>query len=175
MKSRTTFGLIAFFLTFGISASLVGLLFGFPKVTRHGYHANHTAAAISIESVLDKDIRFGEIRRRSQVRLAREIGGTNGKLEIPLGPPEHASIIGRYTSDAAGIDIARTPADFKYAWAKHMQAWDRYTVYSKALAAGANENLSSLNYDPDEINDTYHQVLRIAQRYGAHIKPRYLR
>lgn len=172
---RITFGIIAFFLTFGISASIVGLLFGFPKVGRDRHHAHHSSEAVTIENVLDQDIRYGEFRRRSEVRLAREAGGNNQRLVIPAGTPEHARIIERYYSSMAGIDVSRTPADFKYAWKKHMEAWNGAVGYTNALAAGDLETSNFKDYDPQEINETYYQVLRIAKRYGSHIKARYLR
>ena len=172
---RITFGILAFFLTFGISVSLVGLLFGLPKVNRDHHHAGHSPGALRIENVLDQDIRYGETRRQAEVRLAQNLGGDHHRLEIPVGSLDHAKIIGQYSSNQAEIDVSGTPSDFRYAWNRHLEAWEKFTVYSKTLAKGNTSNSRSINYDPEEINETYYQVLRIAKRYGAHIKPRYLR
>lgn len=170
---RITFGIIAFFLTFGISTALVGLLFGFPKVSSHRHHAHHSPEALSIEYVLDQDISYGEYRRNSEVRLARS-QGLERRLVIPIGSAEHARIVDRYASKASAIDASATPPDFRYAWNRHMKEWAKFSAFTNALANREAE-YSGLSDNTAEINETWGQVIRIARRYGVHIKPRYLR
>ncbi len=165
--------MLAFFLTFGISTALVGLLFGFPKVSRHHHHAHHSPEALSIEYVLDRDISYGEDRRNSEVRLARGLG-LERRLVIPVGSSDHARIVERYASKASAIDASATPPDFRYAWNRHMKAWTKFSAYTNALANREVE-YSGLSDNTEEINETWGQVIRIARRYGVHIKPRYLR
>ena len=168
---RITLGIIAFFLTFSVSAVLVGLLVGFPKVNRSHLSYNSTAAR-NIKAVIEADISNGEVRRRAEYRLRLRFE-SESRTDV-RSSSEHASIVSRYASKSAGIDVSRTPADFRYAWNRHMKAWKNQAAYSNALANNEVE-FSSLSDHTTEINDTWAQVIRIARRYGVRIKPRYLR
>lgn len=170
---RTIFGIITFFLTFGISFSLVGLLFGFPEIGHS--HSAHSHAARNIESVLDADMRIGDARRIAKSRLYFESKRVAQKGELSSMQKEkfvsrYGSIIGEYSDGLSAISTSHVPADFAYAWKKHVEAWNK-----EAKQSGVRGPSDSSSAETSEINTTWKQVIRIARRYGVHIKPRYMR
>ncbi|MCO6511796.1 MAG: hypothetical protein J5I65_13480, partial [Aridibacter famidurans] len=63
--------------------------------------------------------------------------------------------------------------DLRYAWREHMEAW---LAHDKLLdGAGASDDAFFVRYREStrEINETWHQVLRIAERYGANTRGMY--
>ncbi|MDH3493065.1 MAG: hypothetical protein OEM82_05905 [Acidobacteriota bacterium] len=173
--NRFVIGIITFFLTFGISTSLVGLLFGFPEVGRSYSASSH--AARNIQRVLDADVRNGESRRLSEVKLYRLMKRMTKHGKMPAVDGEefvnrHQSIISAYTDKSSSIDVSHTPADFQYAWKKHMDAWSAEVESTRNRSFG---DVFGAKDEPSEINATWMQVLRIAKRYGVPIRSRYMR
>jgi hypothetical protein len=145
--NRYTYGILTFFITFGLSFSLVGLLFGFPQVNLETRHTFNPSARAKIISVIEQDMRNGDPRRLVERRIARKnVSNSTTKAEVM----EAGQI---YAAASSSIDVSGTPADFQYAWNRHMKAW--------------RENSA-------DINPTWLQVLRIARRYGVPIKRRYM-
>lgn len=173
--NRFIIGIITFFLTFGISTSIVGLLFGFPEVSHS--HSSSTLASRNIQKVLDNDVRYGEDRRRAEFRLYQDIKrvAIDGQLnadDAGIFKIKRAKIVENYTDLSSAINVSQTPSDFQYAWKQHMDAW------SKEVQLVRSRDLFEENKSEDglsEVNATWYQVLRIAKRYEAPIKARYLR
>ena len=146
--NRYTYGILTFFVTFGLSFSLVGLLFGFPQMNLETRRSFNPSARAKIINVIEQDMRNGDPRRLVERRIARS-NVSNGETKAEL-----LEALEIYATASSSIDVSGTPADFQYAWKKHMKAW--------------RENSA-------DINPTWHQVLRIARRYGVPIKRRYMR
>ncbi len=169
--NRFILGIGAFILTFGISTSLVGLFFGFPKLDPSH---SHSAKSSKIMRVLDRDIDYGERRRNDVLRLAlknKAEGLTYADTEMS---EEFAVITTRYVDDMSAIDTSGTPADFAYAWNEHVAAWNEHEKHLRSMHnpdSGPNHH----RVETDRISETYFQVLRIAKRYGVPMKARYYR
>lgn len=170
--NRSILGIGAFILTFGISTSLVGLFFGFPKLDPS--HSHDHGAKTKIMRVLDRDINYGELRRNDVVRLARENQAKGITIEETQLTGEFAVITERYVEDLSAINTSGTPADFAYAWNEHVAAWNARVKFLKSVNDHKGET-PVLSEDEDRISDTYFQALRIAKRYGAPMRARYFR
>ena len=174
--NRFTIGIITFFLTFGFSTALVGLLFGFPEVNLS--QSATSQAGRNIQNVLDRDVRYGEARRRSATILIRgmkRVASRQGTITEDQGVEfvrEYSRIVETYSDLSSGIDASNTPADFQYAWKQHMDAWALEAKEASMRRFGDEVNTDE---DSSEINSTWRQVLRIAERYGVPIKARYRR
>ena len=143
--NRFIIGIITFLLTFGISTSLVGLLFGFPELGQSHSSGNHVVR--NIQKVLDSDIRYGETRRRLEMRLSYEMKrlakkGQIGEEQGDAFVAKHAAIIESYADQSSAIDVSHTPADFRYAWKQHMDAWSKEAKDSSARRFGSREELA---------------------------------
>lgn len=166
-------GFIAFTLTFGLSASLVGILFGFPQpevksyVSDYRYDSVHTN---KIERFLKRDVRNGDLRNDAAFDLFA------GEESIK----EYRKSVNDYYIKSSSMNDSNMPEDFKYAWREHMNAWKDQASYLNSLEDNADilgTNPSAKNYsdNTDEINKTWYQVLRIADRYGVDIDRSYYR
>jgi hypothetical protein len=165
-------GIIAFIITFGLSVTTVGLLFGFPKAeTNHQVYNNYSSSAkYKIKSLITRDVRNGYYRNLK----VRKIDGYMNMSETELYNNDvYQKSINEYVRRSATISDAGLPDDFKYAWRMHMKAWKKQANYLNALEF--NSDVSSYADNTQEINETWYQVLRIAQRYGVKIHPRYYR
>jgi len=171
--NRFILGIGAFILTFGFSFSLVGVLFGFPKLNLSHSHGARSESA-KIQSVLDRDIYFGEKRRNDELRLALENRSKGISLAESQRSAEFVGIVDTYVASASSIRVDGTPADFAYAWTKHMAAWNAHLRLLKS-ADRSESGTRSLDENSDEISATYYQVLRIAKRYGVPMRQRYYR
>ncbi len=171
---KTILGIIAFTLTFGLSAGLVGLLFGFPQYEAKSYSHNHynSAYKYKIKKLLKRDIRNGDVRNRRIYKLEAE------GLRSPIYKTEYSDAINEYYEASSSMNDANLPEDFKYAWREHMDAWKAQAIYVKSLQGEAVEDeldTAVRNYADNtrEINETWYQVLRIAERYGLDIDGSY--
>jgi len=162
-----TYGLITFSITFGISFSLVGLLFGFPSLSQEFRSSFEPSSKSAIKRVIESDIRFGEKRRQAERRVVFKSKYCKGYD----GDSKYAQVVDKYASASSKINVSKTPSDFRYAWNKHMKTWQ---VHAASAQAKANGDESALD-NTKEINESWAQVLRIADRYGVPIKRRYLR
>lgn len=179
---RTISGLIAFTLTFGLSAALVGLLFGLPQPTGFASashnHEHNSVYAYKIKRLLKRDIGYGEIRNKRVFRLQRE----TGSYASALYDPAYSEAINEYYNRSSSISDANLPEDFKYAWREHMNAWKKQAMYVRSLHRDGDHDVEFFDTDvrsysdnTNEINETWYQVLRIADRYGVDIDSSYYR
>lgn len=171
-------GFIAFLLTFGVSSTLVGLIFGFPQETKapQVYQLRADSSTTRrIESLIKRDVRNGESRHR----LAAEAYSELKNDETLYADAKYRLTVLQYVDTSSGMSDAGLPTDFQYAWREHMNAWKKQAAFVKTKDYATGEfNVDSENVYADntsEINKTWYQVLRIAQRYGVEIDENYYR
>ena len=159
-------GIIAFTVTFGLSSTVVGLLFGLPQTVNETPKREYSySAKYKIKRLLKRDIANGANRNL----VARKLLASGVNFNSIDFSDEYKNTVIQYYRDSASMNDADLPSDFKYAWRKHMQAWKKQTIYLKN-----NMNPSSTHSDDDgEINRTWHQLMRIAERYGVEIDESY--
>jgi len=148
-------GIIAFTLTFGLSTTLVGLVFGFPKTASSPQiqrSHSHSVTARRINSLLIRDDRNGRIRNRQLANMLKQ--NVNNLSDSDLyANSAYRNQIASYAARSARINDGGLPRDFQYAWREHMKAWKKHSYSNNSR----------------EITQTWHQVLRIARRYGVNI------
>ncbi len=167
-------GIVAFIVTFGLSVTVVGLLFGFPKVESSSqvYKVSNynSSAKYKIRNLIRRDVRNGYYRNLK----VRKIDGYTSMSESDLyNNSEYREAISEYVRRSSNISDAGMPEDFQYAWRNHMKAWQKQANYLNSMDYG--NDYSKYSDNTNEINQTWYQVLRIAQRYGVKIYPRYYR
>ncbi len=148
-------GIIAFTLTFGLSTTLVGLVFGFPKTIsspKIQKSHSHSVTARRIKSLLIRDDRNGNMRDRRLVNMLKQSFNDMSDSDLYQNSA-YRDQIASYAARSARINDAGLPRDFQYAWRAHMKAWKKH----------------SFSNNSQEITQTWHQVLRIARRYGVDI------
>ena len=159
-------GIAAFVLTFGFSVSLVGLLFGFTGLSGSSIR---TESAPGIAGFLKLDVRNGEMRDRKIRRELYQRRGFSGEgIESLL--PAYSRSVSEYVAESSAMDDSMLPADLRYAWRDHMEAWKKHDDLLRYAASG---KLKESTFRPtykrtsNEIRETWEQVLRIADRYGV--------
>ena len=162
-------GIIAFTLTFGMSVALIGLIFGFPEApvrSVSAYHTHSTAHTAKIRRFLSRDIRNGDIR--DEARNNHFQSGKNSYSYLHADS-EYQEAVNTYYRKSAAMDDTHMPADFRYAWRKHMEAWGKQAKYLKEINSSDTSADIDAAYSDNtgEINETWYQVLRIAYRYGV--------
>ena len=176
-------GIIAFILTFGLSSTLVGLLFGFPQaeVESPKYRVRHqdSSTKYRIKRLLKRDVANG-FPRHSAARRAYQ---TERDITSLDQIPAYRKSVIRYVERSSNMNDAGLPRDFQYAWRNHMKAWKKRANYLKSIDVAGDPNSVSVELydkngeliynDTGEINETWEQVLRIAERYGLHIDRSY--
>ncbi len=174
---RIILGSAAFILTFGFSVSLIGLLFGFPAPSQPTYLKlnENTRVAKNIERFLRRDVHVNGNFRHRQIR---RIPGYRVMPEIELMRHEnYGSAYARYVYRSSKMNDAGLPRDFQYAWRNHMSAWRKQSDFINTLNDGEylSEGVirSTTSANSREINRSWDQVLRIAQRYGVRIDESY--
>lgn len=174
-------GIIAFTLTFGFSAGLVGLLFGFPQpeVKPFAYNKKYNSVhSDKIQRLLTKDIGNGDLRNQEIYKLETN----NNGFASSIYKAKYRSVINDYYVKSSSINDSNLPEDFKYAWREHMNAWKKQAQYLDSLQEdkegfAEDIDLAVKNYsdNTNEINSTWYQVLRIADRYGVDVDRSYYR
>ena len=73
------------------------------------------------------------------------------------------------------LEIDGKPRDFQYAWRNHWKAWNKQPAYARSFETSErfDEAYTVGNDNGREIDQTWYQVLRIAQRYGVRIDRSY--
>ncbi len=174
-------GFTAFILTFVLSVSLVGLLFGFPKVENtqqiFQLRTNNSIAKYMIKSLLKRDVFRNGYAARNKIR---SIEGYSTMSDADLHRNEiYRQAINEYFIKSSSMNDSNLPRDFQYAWRKHMQAWQKHVTYVNSIHENNysdyrnNPDYSKYSDDTTDIDETFYQVLRIAERYGLEITPGY--
>lgn len=168
-------GFTAFILTFVLSVSVVGLLFGFPKTETSTQifqlRSNSNVAKYKIKSLLKRDVFRNGYARNQKIR---NIEGYSSMSEAELYNNDvYREAINDYFIKSSSMNDTMLPGDFQYAWRQHMQAWQKQATYLNSINDSNYEDYSEYADNTAEINQTWFQVLRIAERYGVEITPAY--
>ncbi|HUF04891.1 MAG TPA: hypothetical protein VMM38_12045 [Aridibacter sp.] len=167
-------GIAAFVLTFGLSVSLVGLLFGFT-----GIISGETGVSAEITNFLRQDIRNGNFRDQQVRRYLSD------RYSYPLESDSkvwgYSDSVKEYVNASSSMNDASLPDDLRYAWREHMEAWQAHdellgkTDLRSRGISGCCDEAFFVKYREStrEINETWRQVLRIAERYGANTRGMY--
>lgn len=164
-------GIAAFVLTFGLSVSLVGLLFGFTGPGLSVKEAGDHQVSDQITNFLSRDVANGRFRNRTFQRHLSE--GYSREYNSYVAFEESA--VRDYVDASSSMDDSVLPADLRYAWREHMDAWKTHlsvlgkgSIESRSMP-GCCDEAFSIRYRTTsrKINSTWYQVLRIAERYGA--------
>lgn len=162
-------GIAAFVLTFGFSVSLVGLLFGFSSIATPSFEAvgNHRGKH-KITRFLMRDVRNGRLRDIEVRRSLKERRSTGNVFEENF-LPEYSRATSEYVRKSSSMNDTFLPADLRYAWREHMEAWQRHSAFLESATLRESESDYLTTYDDNqrEIEETWFQVLRIAERYGV--------
>jgi hypothetical protein len=169
-NTRIIFAIIAFVATFIFSAGLVRLLYGAPEkpVFNYSHPRCRERQAGAIESLIRRDIRNGEQRRRAML-------GYSGVNEVPKFEVK-VDAVRDYVDASSSMDASNLPSDFQAAWHKHMQAWRDYAEFLRDMEDYSDDSsLAGKDFRPrekrynDEINSTWDEVLRLGRTYGAEV------
>ena len=171
---KTILGLVAFILTFGFSVSIIGLLFGFPEaVTTKSFQIRtNSSAKHKIRRLLKRDVRNGRSRHSTAGSVLQS--GTN--FDHLYTNQNYRSTVLKYVRRSSSMSDRGLPRDFQYAWRNHMKAWKKQATHIQEWEIDDRSAHSMKTEDNTrEINETWDQVLRIAQRYGLKIDRSYYR
>jgi hypothetical protein len=175
---KIVLGIIAFTLTFGLSAGLVGLIFGFPQTTARSFTRNYEHSSVykyKIKRLLKRDVRNGIDRNQKVDKLYAQ----EGSYSALYYNAEYREAINEYYEDSSSMNDSHLPEDFKYAWREHMNAWKKQAYYLNYLQDAplpdSTETIRNYSDNTNEINQTWFQVLRIAERYGVDVDRSYYR
>ncbi len=160
MKAKNILSIAAFFTAFAVSAALASLFIP----------VNTTADAIS--ALIRQDVSNGNERDRTIYRLGIDI---NASFDDPAFA-EYAEIIENYADASNNLDAGELPRDFRYAWNKHMKAWNDYSAFLNNVKDYRNWNIDSEKFRQSEavhireIEVTWYRVLRIAHNHGSDVR-----
>lgn len=172
---KNILGIIAFTLTFGLSAGLVGVLFGFPQPQHNSYVSTVRHNSVyqgKISRLLSRDVSNGDAREKAYYEFYE------GDTESLYKNDEYRQAVNEYYISSSSLNDSAIPEDFRYAWREHMKAWKDQAEYLNSIqndSYGKNDKTTAENYTDNtvEINRTWFQVLRIASRYGVEIPSNY--
>ncbi|MGI9036782.1 MAG: hypothetical protein ACR2GD_12185 [Pyrinomonadaceae bacterium] len=178
MRIKNILSSIAFIAAFILSVSLVGL----PKdnfYSRFTDASNFSQNRQNIRLLLRQDISNGMLRDRTIYSL--EELNKNSDSSFDIAP--FADATEEYVESSESIDDTDLPADFQTAWHNHLDAWREQADFLNQVKGtvqeeeinGQKQFTFSLNpheenvyqNQTDEINRTWHEVLRIAKKYDV--------
>jgi hypothetical protein len=158
----------AFVLTFGVSVSLVGLLFGFDNLASPSFETgNSQSVKHRVTAFLEMDVRNGKIR---DIKIRKYFRAQRAEGLAPR-TEEYYRLIDEYVDASSSMNDSFLPEDLQYAWRDHMKAWNNERAL---LAEAARGELNAEHFkvradeNSKEITATWFQVLRIADRYGVY-------
>lgn len=168
MKSITA--IIAFTLTFGFSVALVGLVFGFPQTVGFNNSFCHIKDQSNIVSLLQRDIRNGQIRDS-------EINTLSTPSPADMSLAEYTEFVNSYVDKSQSMYDANLPRDFQTAWRQHMKAWRNYadflTRINKTSVKITDRDFIQLEKEYNaEINRTWYKVLEIGDNHHSGLRTR---
>lgn len=131
-----------------------------------------SSVAAKISGLVEQDIRNGFERDRKAYRIADRYTASFSSSSFA----SYSAIVSGYADESGSIKDDGLPREFQSAWREHMKAWRVYAEFLESMkassAAGTNRDESSRilsnKYDAD-ISRTWHEVLRVADDYGATI------
>ena len=186
MRSKTILSIAAFIVAFVLSTAFASLFISksepFSSVlVTPDYNSKKTScfknrgnkyAVNKIETIVSQDVSNGGERDRKIHRIGE------GYRPSYLSPsfPEYVEAISEYVESSESLSHENTPRDFQTAWLKHMNAWRDYSNFldkMKSSSARAHFNEHEIyeleaSYSAD-INNTWYEVLRVGNSYGADV------
>ncbi len=144
MNTKHITALVTFALTFAVSVTVAG--FFQVKV--------NTSTAKQITQVLAQDIANGNVRTTKRCRKPAN---------------EQAAWTQDYVNASTSIETSGLPDDFQSAWKKHMEAWRRHSNFLNSVDSTDSDALEMDQFNTNEINRTWWEVLRVAGKHGAKI------
>jgi hypothetical protein len=168
MNKRIIVALVAFIVTFGLSAGLVGLLFPstFTETYSFSIASEHKE---DILNLLDQDIYNGQLRSEAYARARQDNWEDNNLVH-------YAESVNDYVDASSSLDDSDLPRDFQSAWQQHLSAWRDYSDFLNQIKYLSKDELKEMNASQtldrqnDEISRTWYKVIRIAGYYGAYPK-----
>ena len=169
MRVRNILSIAAFIVAFTVSAAIASV-FTPSSSTGLAQPSADRSTARNIYRFLQRDIQNGDERDRSAYGYGMERRGALASPNVII----RAQAVAEYSEASGAMNYESLPQDFQLAWLKHMRAWHNYSDF---LQKARTERMS---YDDvrrlenqynREINQTWFEVLRIAQRYGSDIPP----
>ncbi|HZH34232.1 MAG TPA: hypothetical protein VEX64_05290 [Pyrinomonadaceae bacterium] len=170
MKTKLITTLIAFATTFGFST----LMMEFVKEKRapqtHYLTTQiryHSETEQKILKLLRQDIKNG-LERRSKLSHMEDVDFSTAALLN-----DYAEATAEYAYKSSSIDETGIPADFQFAWRRHMKAWRDYADFldeTRNLSENQRRemDLDEMDFEKSlEINQSWREVLRTARKYGA--------
>jgi len=132
--------------------------------------------AISVTIANFFTIEQGAVVLRGNSRTAQQIT-TLLKQDIANGQDGYLNenyIIStfNYVNDSESIDDSNLPRDFQLAWRAHMRAWRKQANFLETKGSLEFSNAAfvrAYSVNRNEINRTWWEVLRIADKHGAEI------
>ena len=138
-------------------------------------HNAETSAVAKINALLKQDDANG----RAHAAKVQSLNPNNNSLfaDDDDAFSDFAVATARYADQSGAMKDSGLPADFQSAWRAHMKAWRDYADFLEAMkisemrAAMDEDSFAQLNdqYNAD-IEQTWAEVLRIANNYGANFK-----
>ncbi|MDQ3324089.1 MAG: hypothetical protein M3525_16870 [Acidobacteriota bacterium] len=190
MRIKTILSIAAFSTAFIFSTAFAGLFIDksenhLNQTIRSGYNRkptscfknrNKAATAEKITAILEQDDRNGDVRDRELRRI-------DGYYTSPFKSSSferYADATGEYADESGSIEDDRLPREFQTAWREHMKAWRDYADFLEDTKSAEvrtyigeeNYRVTSNKYNTN-INLTWFEVLRVAEKYGSDFKPKY--
>jgi len=135
-------------------------------------HIEKSATARRISKTLKQDIGNGRERDSSLYRI-------DGGFVSPFSSSsfdEYSGVIGEYADNSGSIEDEGMPKEFQTAWREHMKAWRDYADFLESMKDASNrDTLGEESFETldgaynTEINQTWYEVLRVADEYGANM------
>ena len=167
MRVKSILSFIAFIAAFGISVTLVAVLFGTtPSKLQVVRLQSDGDTRQNITRFLQQDIRNGQDRNREVYRFEDGSSLTSPYLV------NRARAVTEYAAESGAMDDSHLPKDFQLAWLKHMRAWHNYADFlqkAKTDRMSYAEIHQLENQFNQEINSTWYEVLRVGGTYGAFV------
>lgn len=157
--------IVAFSLTFIISVALIGV----PQRTTYTNiahpHCHNSQVAAGVVELLRQDISNGEVRRKEINQFFERARESSYVSDF-----SYADYIREYVDKSQSMDDSNLPADFRYAWRRHMKAWRDYSDFLNKLKISSVRLSYAEFIEMDrkysrEINRTWYQTLRIGKKY----------
>lgn len=167
MRIKTILSLIAFVAAFALSTALAALTTDSsqPKFRVTRLQADSSTSR-NITAFLQQDIQNGQQRNRRVYRFEDDASLSSPNIF------KRSEAVSDYSEASGSMDSNNLPQDFQLAWLKHMRAWHNYSDFlqkAKTQSMSYREMNQLENQYNREINQTWYDVLRVGNKYGANV------
>jgi hypothetical protein len=128
------------------------------------------AVSVTIAGFFQVKVSKSTAQKITQV-LAQDIANGNARTAKRCRKPANDLAVRTqdYVNASTSIETIGLPNDFQSAWKKHMEAWRNHSNFLNSVDSMDSNTLEIDQYNTDEINRTWWEVLRIARKHGAEI------